>query len=99
MIKTLKHGYVTMYIIKERGCLYVRDKQGESRPIMYGVYDLDRNPIGLRDYINIRGIDIHKALEELEGCGAVLLGYIFEIAFYTEEEMTKFVELIEGFSK
>lgn len=94
MIKILKHGYSTVYVHKESGNLYVKDKQGKSRPIQYGVYDSDQSPVGLKDYMNIKGIDIHKALEELESCNVVFLSNTFSIAFYEEEDMEKFMQVM-----
>lgn len=96
MYKILKHGISKMYITKKETNLYVKDKTGDSRLIEYGLYDSSSDPIGLRDYMNIRDIKIQDAVEELEECEAVLVGHHFGIAFYTEKDMNKFVEKIES---
>jgi hypothetical protein len=61
-MEIVKRGYVTIYIEKESENLYVRDKNGKSSPVKYGVYGEERYPIGLREYMNIKNISAKKAL-------------------------------------
>lgn len=95
-MEVLQVGLIKMYINKELGNLYVGDKKsGESKSIKYGLYGADNELIGLRDYINIRNIDIKEAIDELEGCNAVLIGPTFNITFYTEEDKDMFSSLLK----
>ena len=97
MTKVLKYGNITMYIHKESGNLYVKDNiDGEHKPVLYGLYGSENYPIGLRDYMNIRKVDIITALKELESCNAVLLSDTFSIAFYEEEDVKKFIQVMEA---
>ena len=56
----------------------------ESKPIKFGLYGADNELIGLRDYMNIRNIDIKQAIEELENCNIVLVGHVFNVMFYRD---------------
>ena len=85
MYKILEHGISKMYITKKETNLYVKDKAGDSRLIEYGLYDSGSVPIGLKGYMNIRGLKIQDAFSELEECGAVLIMHYVGITFYTEK--------------
>lgn len=54
----------------------------ESKPIKFGLYGADNELIGLRDYMNIRNIDIKQAIEELENCNIVLVGHFLGCESY-----------------
>lgn len=94
-METINIGYVKLYIQKESGNLYIKDKQTmESKPIKFGLYGADNELIGLRDYMNIRNINIKQAIEELEKCNAVLVGHVFNVMFYTDEDKDLLLTLL-----
>ena len=73
---------IKLYVEKESGNLHVRNiDMGVHMPLMYAVYSADREPLCLRDYMNIREIRLIEAVKELEASNAVLLGNSFNIGF------------------
>lgn len=95
LIKIVKIKYGNVYIYKESGNLYVKDKTGESRKIQYGLYGTEQCPVGLRDYMNIRGISLIEAANELTELGVVLITANFNICFYEEADVERFIKRIE----
>lgn len=94
MCTVVKIRGCSLYIEKEAGRTYVRNTDGQHKPIEYAVYLSERMPVGLRDYMNIKGLSAKEALNELEECSAYLMGPMFQICFFTESDSKKFAELI-----
>lgn len=88
MFKSLKVGLATIFIYKEKGNLWINGK-----PIMFSAIGYENEPITLRDYMNIKGLKLEEAVKILNDCGAILLGHIFNINFYDEESVNKFLEV------
>ena len=86
---------IKLYVEKESGNLHVRNiGMGVHMPLMYAVYSADREPLCLRDYMNIREIRLIEAVKELEASNAVLLGNSFNIGFFCKEDSDKFKEVL-----
>ena len=86
---------IKLYVEKESGNLHVRNiDMGVHMPLMYAVYSADREPLCLRDYMNIREIRLIEAVKELEASNAVLLGNSFNIGFFCKEDSDKFKEIL-----
>ena len=86
---------IKLYVEKESGNLHVRNiDMGVHMPLMYAVYSADREPLCLRDYMNIREIRLIEAVKELETSNAVLLGNSFNIRFFCKEDSDKFKEVL-----
>lgn len=88
--KKIKVGIRTIYIYKESGNLYIRDKDGESRPILFGAYVLSEI-LCLRNYMNIMRLSLEDAVKVLNDCDVVLSGNCFNIYFHDEEAVEKFI--------
>ena len=80
---------------KESGNLYVKDENKVSRPVLFGLYGPDDEPIGLRDYANLRELPPNEALNELTKAKAVLMGNTFQICFYEEKDIEVLLDLIK----
>lgn len=92
-LKIINTKYGRLYICHESENLYVRDKNGKSKPIKYGAYVSVNEPLSLRDYMNIKNFMLEEAVNILNSVGAVLLGNAFNICFYDEESVNKFIEI------
>jgi len=88
----VKIGLANIRIHKESGNLYVKNKEGNSEPIMYGAYSGHAEQLNLRGYMNLKSLNLEQAAAELLETGAVLLGSTFEICFYKLSDANRFIE-------
>jgi len=88
MFNKFKMGLATIYIYKESGNLWVSKK-----PIMFSAVGYDNEPLALRDYMNLKEITLEEAVRILNECGVILLRHTFDICFYDEESVNKFIEV------
>ena len=95
-MKKVKLGLANIYINKESGNCWIKDKKGESRPILYGVYLNDNEPLGLKYFMSLSCLTITEAVDFLEKSNAVLLSNTFDINFYNIDDVNEFIKNLES---
>lgn len=99
MVETLKIGLCKFYIYKERGNTYVKNKNGESKPLKYGAYISTHEPFQLRDFMNVSRMTLIESAKVMEKCEVVLTGNAYNVFFYDIESVNKFVEEVSNLNK
>lgn len=89
----VKIGLSDVRVKKESGSLHCKDKNGTHSPIKYGAYVAHEEPLGLKEYCTLKGIEPEDACRELKEIGAVLLGPRFNINFHEYESALEFARI------
>jgi hypothetical protein len=93
-LKEILINGVNVAIEKKSGRTTRKDKRdGKFKPVKF---NLSHNgaSIGLKGFMTIKDIDIKQAVKELEACNSLLVGEKFEIIFFEEADVKKFIEIV-----
>lgn len=99
LVETLKIGICKFYVYKESGNTYVKDKNGNSRPLKYGTYLSNNEPFQLRHFMDLSRMPLVDCAKVMERCDAVLSGNSYNIYFYDMESVSKFIEEVNNLNK